>query len=139
MDTVAVMDRLRIVLGPQSYRAIAKLTEMNPESVRRYMHGREPSVEFISRVCLKLGVRADWILFGIEPVLEKDAERTAISSASITEILYAIVGVVERTVDRIDRIEAYIQTNEQRIESCLSPIDRNRDTAKARLACDPKQ
>ena len=83
-------ERLRITVGPASYRQIADRVEMNAESVRRYMHGQAVPAEFIAAVCRAYGVSGSWLLLGIGP-RTLDADRSAtIRSATTEELLAAI-------------------------------------------------
>lgn len=63
-DATRFVERLQLVCGHEPYRQIAKKTASCPETVRRYMHGARPSVQFLARVCEAYGVSADWLLFG---------------------------------------------------------------------------
>lgn len=56
--------RLRHILGDKSFRTIAIETNSCAETVRRYLNGSPCSVEFISKVCIRYGVSAEWLLFG---------------------------------------------------------------------------
>lgn len=47
-----------------SYRRIGQMTGHNHETVRRYMTGQVPSVEFVGALCTSLNVSADWLLLG---------------------------------------------------------------------------
>ncbi len=59
--------RLLIAAGDHSARELARLTGCHPETVRRYLCGRQPSVEFVIAFSEALGVRIDWLLLGHGP------------------------------------------------------------------------
>lgn len=57
-------ERLEALLRGRKPAAVARLVEMHPETVRRYMKGGTPSAEFVRRLCDVFGVSADWLLCG---------------------------------------------------------------------------
>ena len=50
MDGRSLHDRLSTAVGKRTYRSLSDLTGVHPETVRRYMQGQAPSVEFVSAV-----------------------------------------------------------------------------------------
>ncbi len=58
---------------------VAELTRHHPETVRRYLSGQSPSVEFVAALCVALRVNAQWMLTGRGPMLSDDirTERSA--------------------------------------------------------------
>jgi transcriptional regulator with XRE-family HTH domain len=68
-----IAGRIKVACGRRTYAEIARMTGQHPETVRRYMHGHKPSIEFIAAVSRVFGVSADWLLLGRgEPRLEED-------------------------------------------------------------------
>ncbi|MFM9958694.1 MAG: hypothetical protein ACKVZJ_11505 [Phycisphaerales bacterium] len=110
-------ERLRIVAGQRSYRSIGEITNQNTETVRRYMLGAAPSIEFVSAMCDRFGVSAEWMLTGRGPMREKDGRRHALSTSSPSDLLAAVAGALEKLTDRVDRIETYVQTLETRLRA----------------------
>lgn len=110
-------ERLRIVAGQRSYRSLAEITGQNTETVRRYMLGAAPSIEFVSSMCDRFGVSAEWMLTGRGPMREKDGRRHALSTSSPSDLLAAVAGALEKLTDRVDRIDAYVQTLETRLRA----------------------
>lgn len=110
-------ERLLAVVGDQTYRALGDETGHNAETVRRYMQGQSPSVEFLAAVCATQGVSADWLLTGEGPMRAPEARRRAAAQANPGEILSAVAGTLERLMARVDRIEVFVQTLETRVRA----------------------
>lgn len=60
-------ERLRQTTEGHSYAHVARVTGCNSETVRRYLNGGTPSVEFIAAVAAHFHVSADWLLLGRGP------------------------------------------------------------------------
>lgn len=113
-------DRLRVVAGQRSYRALADLTQHNTETVRRYMLGAAPSIEFVAAMCSRFGINADWMLTGRGAMHDKENRRHALNTSSPADLLAAVAGALERLTDRVDRIETYVQTMETRLRAAAA-------------------
>lgn len=107
-------DRLRLAAGERSFRAIGEMTGHKTETVRRYLTGQPPSVEFLAAFSHALGLRADWLLLGRGPAHIADEHKHALKKASPEELLAAVAETVEVIQDRIDRIERYLHALEAR-------------------------
>lgn len=116
-------DRLRVVAGQRSYRALAELTQHNTETVRRYMLGAAPSIEFVAAMCSRFGINADWMLTGRGAMHDKENRRHALNTSSPADLLAAVAGALERLTDRVDRIETYVQTMETRVRAAGAGSD----------------
>lgn len=108
-------DRLRVAVGDRTYREIGKLTETHAESVRRYMQGQSPSVEFLAGLCGALGVSGDWLLTGEGPMRQSEIRDHALREAGTPDLLRAMSETVSRLIDRVDRLERFVQTAETRL------------------------
>jgi len=106
---------LSAAVGQRTYRAIADLTGTNAETVRRYLQGQSPSVEFLSSLCAALHVSAHWLLTGDGPMLIADSRAHALHRANPTELMGAIATALESLTNRIDRMEQYVQFLETRL------------------------
>lgn len=113
-------DRLRVVAGQRSYRALGELTGQNTETVRRYMLGASPSIEFVAAMCARFGINADWMLTGRGAMHDRENRRYALNTSSPADLLAAVAGALERLTDRVDRIEAYTQTLETRLRAAAA-------------------
>ncbi len=119
-DPGTLHDRLRMVAGQRSYRALAELTGQNTETVRRYMLGASPSIDFVASMCSQFGINADWMLTGRGAMNDRENRRHALHTSSPSDLLAAVAGALERLTDRVDRIEAYVQTTETRLRGAAS-------------------
>lgn len=62
-----VRARLIQVAGDMSIAGFADAIKLNHESVRRAIRGHTITLELLTRVCVRFGVSAEWLLFGITP------------------------------------------------------------------------
>lgn len=108
-------ERMRHAAENRSYRVISELTGQNSETVRRYMQGASPSIEFVSRLCDKLGLNAHWLLTGEGPMLASEQRSAALREASPAELLSHIAGTLDRLTGRVDRIESFVQILDARV------------------------
>lgn len=115
VELSSLHERIRTVVGSMTFRALAEATKQHPETVRRYLHGQAPSAEFLSALCFKFDVNAQWLLTGQGPVRHTETRADALREANPTELLSAIAAALERLTDRIDRIELFVQTLETRL------------------------
>lgn len=105
------------VVGRSTFRAVADATGLNSETVRRYMQGQAPSVEFLAALCSVYDVNAQWLLTGRGPIRQSDSRAHALREANPAELLSAIAEALERLTDRVDRIELFVQTMETRVRA----------------------
>ncbi len=115
-------ERLRDIVGQRSYRVLGNLTGHSVETVRRYMLGQAPSVEFVAALCGRLGISGDWVLTGSGPMHRADQRTEALRASSPSDLLAAIAGNLERLTDRVDRIERYVQTMETRLRAASGQV-----------------
>lgn len=119
----AMHERMKVVAGKRSYRAIGELTNQHPETVRRYMQGGSPSIEFVSALCHQLGVNANWLLSGQGTTYVKDAKEEALRDANPSELLTHVAAMLEDLAGRLDRIEVFVQTLETRVRAASALSD----------------
>jgi transcriptional regulator with XRE-family HTH domain len=117
VELSALHDRIQAVAGGMTYRALAEATSQHPETVRRYMQGQAPSVEFLSALCFRFDVSAQWLLTGQGPIKHTEMRAHALQQANPSELLAAIAAALERLTDRVDRIEVFVQTMEARVRA----------------------
>ncbi len=135
-------DRLQQITEGMTFRAVAELTGVHAENVRRYMTGQTPSVEFLGGLCSALGISADWLLTGRGPMRMSELPKHAAHKAEAGEVLLAVAASIERLQERVDRIETYVQTLETRLRAAqendrdaATPPPRSR-SARARRVAD---
>lgn len=115
MEVSPLHERLRSIVGTQSYRRIGELTGTNAETVRRYLLGQTPSVEFLASICDKFLVNAEWLLSGRGPMRTKEIRAHALQHATAAELLNAMARTLERLTERVERLELFVQTLETRL------------------------
>lgn len=120
VELTALHERLHAVIGGLTYRSLGERTKQHPETVRRYMQGQSPSVEFLSAVCRCYDVNAEWLLTGRGPIKQSQTRAHALREANASELLSAIAASLERLSDRVDRIELFVQTQEARLRGSAS-------------------
>ncbi|MBL8962597.1 MAG: helix-turn-helix transcriptional regulator [Phycisphaeraceae bacterium] len=110
-------DRLLTAVGSRTYRHVGELTGTHPETVRRYLQGQAPSVEFVAALSKALNINADWILTGRGPMKCEELKAHALATADTSELLTAMSDTLERLIDRVERVEVYMQTLESRVRA----------------------
>ena len=121
MTTSPLHVRLNDAAGTRTFRALAQITGHNHETVRRYMQGAAPSVEFVSAFCQNLGLNANWLLTGHGPMNASDIRGDALALANPSELLGATAGALEKLDDRVARLEIFVSTIETRLRAAVSP------------------
>ena len=111
-------ERLLAAAGDRTYRRMGDLTGTHPETVRRYLQGQSPSVEFISAICSALEINGQWLLTGEGPMKAADAKHHALRHADPGELLSAIAGTLDTLGERLDRLELFVQGLEVRVRGC---------------------
>lgn len=125
-------ERLLSIVGQRSSRHVGDLTKTNHETVRRYLSGQAPSVEFLTALCKVFGINGDWLLTGRGPIKASDAKGEALREADAGELLTALSDAVERLIGRVDRLEVLIQSMEVRLRAVTPRIEATHDgTARA--------
>lgn len=108
-------ERLSSVVGQRSSRHIGDLTATNHETVRRYLAGSAPSVEFLQAICRAFGVSGEWLLTGKGPMKAADIRHHALRDADAGELLTALASSVESLITRVDRLEQFVQHMDVRL------------------------
>ncbi|MEZ6241870.1 MAG: helix-turn-helix domain-containing protein [Phycisphaerales bacterium] len=122
MEGGSLHDRLSAAVGKRTYRSLSDLTGVHPETVRRYMQGQAPSIEFVSAICASLKLNGDWVLTGRGPMRTDEVRREALRAADPSELLAAIAESLEAFGDRVDRLERFVQGLETRIRGSSGRI-----------------
>ena len=110
-------ERLLWVVGDRTYRSIGEETRHNAETVRRYLQGQAPSADFLARVCEVYDVNAHWLMTGVGARRQSENAAHALQGASPSELLAAVADTLERLVERVDRLEVFVQTMESRVRA----------------------
>lgn len=115
--------RLRTVVGQRTYRELSELTGINAETVRRYVLGQPPSVDFVMGLCKSQGVNPTWLLTGEGPMRASEVKSFALRDANAHELLAAVAFTLERLAERVGRLEVFLQTMETRLRARLPAGD----------------
>ncbi|MBZ0170913.1 MAG: hypothetical protein K8E66_00895 [Phycisphaerales bacterium] len=108
-------ERLKVAAGECTYRQLGKMTGTHSESVRRYMQGQPPSVEFLTGLCATIGINDDWLLTGQGPMQQSEIRDHALRDAGTPDLLRAMSDTVSTLIERVDRLERFVQTAELRL------------------------
>ncbi|MEQ8843824.1 MAG: helix-turn-helix transcriptional regulator [Phycisphaerales bacterium] len=102
-------DRLLHAAGDRTLRRIGQMTNTHPETVRRYLSGHAPSVDFVSRFAQALGLNLNWILTGRGPMHIAQIKPQALKDANATDLLTNVALAIERLEIKVERLERYTQ------------------------------
>lgn len=119
MTSNGLHHRLRTVVGQRTYRELSELTCINAETVRRYVLGQPPSVDFVMGLCKSQGVNPTWLLTGDGPMRASEVKSFALRDANAHELLAAVAFTLERLAERVGRLEVFLQTMETRLRARL--------------------
>lgn len=97
-------DRFRWLCEPYSFSEVARLTGLNPETIRRMVHSQGPSIAAAVAICAAGNISPLWLLFGINPVWTDNAEAEAaiVAGASTRRLVVELV----RRAEKLDRAGA---------------------------------
>lgn len=110
-------ERILTAVGTRTYRHVGEMTGTHPETVRRYLQGQAPSVEFVAALAKALNISADWLLTGRGPMKCEELKAHALATAETSELLHAMSDTLDRLIDRVERVEVYMQTLETRVRA----------------------
>ncbi len=116
-------DRLREAAGHRSYRHIGELTDTHPETVRRYMQGQAPGIEFITAFVNGLGLSAEWLISGRGPMRAGELKSHHLNHANAPELLNAMANTIEKLITRVERLEVFLNTLEARMRAQSGPAE----------------
>lgn len=115
-------ERLLSVIGDQTYRSIAKRTRSSSETVRRYLQGQAPSVEFLAAICDEFDLNANWLFTGEGARSNADQRAQTLRASSPAELLAAIADALELLTSRVDRLERFVQRVDTRFNAVESSL-----------------
>jgi transcriptional regulator with XRE-family HTH domain len=116
MGLSSLHERMRLAVGEHAtYRQVSDRTGTHAETVRRYMQGQAPSVEFVAALCRVFGISADWLLTGRGPMKAADLKGHVLGESSAGELFTAVAENLEGLLARVDRLERYVQTLETQV------------------------
>lgn len=71
-------DRMRLICAELTFSEVARRTDTNRETVRRYISSGRPSAEFVARLCQTFGVSGTWLLTGRGPRYDSYGSRASV-------------------------------------------------------------
>jgi hypothetical protein len=87
----AIVGRILEVIGATPIREVARLCDVNPETLRRYLRSGSPAgLEFVVSFANAYGLSCEWLLCGRGPMLRCDLSKLSLQNASIKELLEAL-------------------------------------------------
>lgn len=114
-------DRLQAAVGDRTFKRIGTMTNTHPETVRRYLSGHAPSVDFVTRLAASQGLSINWILTGRGPMRLAEVKPAALREANATDLLTHVALAIERLESRVDRLDRYTQVLEVMIRQGSAP------------------
>lgn len=79
------------------------------------MNGQPPSADFLVALCHSLGINAQWLLTGQGPMLQSEVKGHVLKAANATDLLTAMAETIERLIDRMNRMERFVQALDVRL------------------------
>jgi transcriptional regulator with XRE-family HTH domain len=120
MKHATLHERMLSAVGQRSYREIGELTGTHQETVRRYLQGQAPSVDFLAALGRGLGLSGSWLLGGQGAMYVTDVREDALREADVAELLNAMADTINSMIERIERLEIFVQTMETRLRGGTS-------------------
>ena len=93
--------RIQQYLGGKTAREIAEDTGVHPETVRRYLTGMPPSLEFVIALGRKYNLSLNWLLLGVGTIHLSD-QATSLDSASSRSLVDELRTRVRVRADRMN-------------------------------------
>lgn len=78
-------------------------------------------MEFLAALCKALGISSDWLLWGRGAMRLEDVRASALRESPAPDLLMALAHTVEGLLERVDRIERFVQTMETRLRGSSDP------------------
>ncbi|GEM_PF-4642813 len=128
--------RIRVATKGQNTREVSYTTGVNRESVRRYLKGGKPSVEFIRQVCLRYNVLADWLILGEGPRTREELKSELLADLDSDRFAEAWAERFARVESRLIAIE-HILTTDRSLRSQSAdptPTETGGSTVKSQMA-----
>jgi transcriptional regulator with XRE-family HTH domain len=110
-------DRLRLVVGKRSNREVGEITGCHPETVRRYLTGQAPSVEFVRLLAEKTNTDVGWLVSGrAQPV---DPAKLSTEVEQLANRLAAVEGQLRSLL--AERVEATSREQPKAVNMSIFP------------------
>jgi len=112
-----IQDRLRSLMDGRAATEVADRTGFHVDSVRRYIGGQKPSLEFLTAVCHAYGVSAEWLLEGFGEPHQDEAKVQALREADPADLLVVMAEQMAELRGRVERMERRLGEGAERGKS----------------------
>ncbi|MEL6395254.1 MAG: helix-turn-helix domain-containing protein [Planctomycetota bacterium] len=131
-----IHERLVEVVGDLRTDELAAIGGVSRDLVELYMAGSTPSIGFVTRVALRLGVSLDWLLTGKGERLLEDRSGRLLESVPMHELLAELAQRFDTLDTRISRAETIVRDlrEESDVEQPAPPTIHIVDPARRRAA-----
>jgi len=103
---LALTTRIRMVLSGYTFASVGRKTGFSAESVRRYMLGDRPPVNFLFAICQHYDVSADWLLCGLGAPSRGDIVGQLTLRATASELCAAAERQMESTKQSLTELNS---------------------------------
>jgi transcriptional regulator with XRE-family HTH domain len=115
MERTTLHQRIAMVIGERSFRDVGEITGVNHETARRYVQGQAPSIEFLTALCNHFRINAEWMLCGEGAMHREEIRGHSLREAQPAELLGAVADMMQKLIERVDRLEVFVQSVETRL------------------------
>lgn len=110
LDTsIGLHDRLRQIVGGTSNAEFARELRFHPETVRRYLAGATPSIQFLAALATVRGVNPTWVILGTGPRQLSDIAPQVLAEAAPLELGIALGLQLQHLGDQMARVASAVQ------------------------------
>lgn len=102
----AITRRVRVCVGSVAIAEVARRVAVHPETVRRYLNGQPPSIEFVQSLASRFGISLSWLMAGRGPMMERDVLMHTLSTATPLQLCQALGEKMAVIDERVTRLES---------------------------------
>ncbi|MEM8756474.1 MAG: hypothetical protein AAGF47_01665 [Planctomycetota bacterium] len=113
-------ERLATAADGKTYKWVAEATGSHPETVRRYMQGQSPNIEFVTAFCRVFELNPQWLLTGESPMRRAEMRGFHLAEADPTDLMAAVAATLDRLTERLDRLELFCQQIDSRLRGAVT-------------------
>jgi len=82
-----IKQRLEILKGNRSLKEFSEILEVPYSTLHYYFNGREPSLSFLLKVCIKLNVNEEWLILGKGNIYKEEPNDDGLTLEHIIEFI----------------------------------------------------
>lgn len=131
---MTLADRLKSLLEerrpPMTQEALAERVGVTPSAVTGWLHGSIPYPSTLNKLCLALGVRRDWLLYGEG---KKELPKIAIEEMPVTySRREKITFIEEQAPELLPLVDAFLDSVQKQLGagSASKPKRRTRESSR---------